>query len=59
MAVSSWALGAVVRFSRSYPWKSWMCRNSNGVESDGLLAYSPGRNKKKNANLIISAVGIC
>ena len=56
--MSSWASGAVVRFSRSCPRKSWTSRNSNGVESDGLLAYSPGRNKKKNANPIISAMQV-
>ena len=55
VAVESSAAVAVSRFSRRVPRKSWMLRSWNGVESDGLWAYSPGRRRKKNARPIMSA----
>ena len=58
VAVRSWASDALGRLSRCCPRKSCTSRASNGVESDGLLAYSPGRSRKKNANPIISAAQV-
>ena len=40
----------------SWPRKNWTSFNLNGVDSDWLIAYSPGYSKKKNAITIMSAM---
>ena len=49
---------AVLRVRRRCPLKSWTSLNSNGVDSEGLMAYSPGRRRKKNAIQIMSAMAM-
>jgi len=46
---------AVAMSKRVYPKKSWTSFNSNGVDSEGLMAYSPGLRRKKKARHIMSA----
>ena len=45
----------VIKFRCWPPQKNWTSRSWNGVESDGLYAYSPGLRRKKNASPIVSA----
>ena len=47
---------AVRRLSLRCPRNSWTSLNSNGVDSDVLMAYSPGLRRKKNAIQIMSAM---
>jgi hypothetical protein len=50
------AMGMVVAKKRCCPIQSWTSCNVNGVVSDGVPVYSPGRRRKKNARVIMSAM---
>ena len=52
------ASDAVVRFSFCMPRKSCVSFSLKGVDSAGLMAYSPGLSRKKNAIQIMSEIAI-
>ena len=56
VAVRRWASEATFRSILLTPRNNCTLLRVNGWESEGLMAYSPGRKRKKNAMLIISAV---